>query len=302
MSEIKNRKELIRSLNKQRLWVIFWFVLAALLFVMSWLYIMAVKPADATKNSISLVEVPGYLLIFVVIACVVTGFSIRNKYRKSYKEGFVKSALEAVFADVRFICEDGAGIDVRTLEEIGLCNKSVLAANDLITGTYKGVRFFQSDVDMQRRTIWTLSKSPEYKTFFKGRWIILDTGDFPYQIRIAGRVLRNKAILHWVKDKTYKEVLSGNQVLDKSFKVFVPAEQNTGEIPLSLERKFLEISERFNNRVVFVLHQKQIHIGINNNRDGFEPPTLTAINEKYIEKVNREDIGIITGIVDSMIG
>lgn len=110
---------------------------------------------------------------------------LKQQYTTLYKETFVVSVLKTMLDDVKYDCNDGfTEFDIMQSGLIKIGNQ--LSSEDYLSGSYKGVKFRQADVDSINET-WN-GEEKETVTYFSGRLIEFE---YPLKLTSSVKVLSN---------------------------------------------------------------------------------------------------------------
>lgn len=248
----------------------------------------------------------GIVLFEVVISIIsvtfVKAFLFGNdvkQFNNEFKHTFVEQALEQVFDHLTY---DPTGrIDqsvIRPMMNIG----DAFHSNDYISGTYKEVRFEQSDIHIEeehRRTDKDGKTETEMETIFQGRWMIFDFNkQFKANIQVVGKQFRNGII---VRSRKTSRVRLEDEAFHQMFSVFSDDEHEAFYVltPHFME-KLKNISRQLDGTVMFCFVENKLHIAIHNNKDSFEHNIFKVIDEEKIEQNIMKDIKVITEFVDAL--
>lgn len=251
---------------------------------------------------------PGICVIVTVALAVIFGIKankVRNIYIKGYKDYFVLKSLKSIFTDLVYEPENGIGPEV--ISSTGMMTTGDrYNSNDYIKGKYKDINFFQSDVHIEEEHQTTDSDGNTqtyYVTIFMGRWFVFDFNKpFKANIEVAQKWFQgNRANTLFGKSK-YTKVKMESQEFNKEFKVYAQNEHEAFYILTpSLMEKIQKLSQNSGGKILLCFVDNKLHIGLCNNKDSFEPPSVfSTINEtKEIEKVSR-DTKVITNFIDEL--
>ncbi|MBP5674752.1 DUF3137 domain-containing protein [Candidatus Saccharibacteria bacterium] len=230
-----------------------------------------------------------------------TTFHTRNdsaNYRKAYKAYFVSDALSKTFSEYNFNSEKG--IDKFEIQKIGMMNTGDrFMSNDLVTGKYKGNSFKQSDVHIENESTDS-DGNTTYTTIFKGRWIIFDfKKDLHKKLAVVGKGF-NGAMAS--KRNGFKEIKLESADFHQHFNVYT---QDGFEAYYVLDPAFMErtmaLAEKHQDNVFLAFTDGQLHIGVHDGKDSFEPPSYkNPIDEAKEKSITHEEIKVITDIVDNL--
>lgn len=236
-----------------------------------------------------------------IVASVIADRRVVKPYKAAYKEQLVKGLLSEKIENLRFVPNSGISKDVvESTDMMQLGNRYY--TNDLIEGTYNGVRFSQSDILIQHHT--SNGKSSHTTTYLKGRWLIFDFNkkflcdlqvrdrDFSYAKKSGG----------WFSDRDKTEKLETESVtFNRHFKVYA---ENDSEAFYILTPHFMEAllkaKVQTGGEVLFCFVDSKLHVAVNNKADSFEPPVWTPIDQESARRAILGDMRLITDLVDTL--
>lgn len=233
------------------------------------------------------------------ILLIIAGFFISNRIRKSsgyeaeYKELLVKGVFEKYFDDVTI---ESDGFDYDFVEESKLipCGNTY-NSDDLISGSYHGVRFMRSDVCMQQVT--SNGKTTTTTTYFHGPWMVFD---FPKKF----------ASYLCVKEKSFSGGNPGgwfgsidkfkmeNVAFNKRFNTYGSSQHDTFYIltPHFMEQ-IMAIDDRFEGDLCLGFIDNRVHVLLDNGENAFEPPLFSSVTEADIHEIDTQ-VKMICKIMD----
>lgn len=246
--------------------------------------------------------ISGFLLIVGgIITFIVVENRITKPYKRAYKEQLVKGILSEKIDDLRFYPH--SGIDKETVKSTDMMSLgNIYQVNDLIEGSYNGVRFSQSDILIQQRT--SNGKNTTTTTYLKGRWLIFDFNKKFYcdlQVRDRHFAYAKKSG-GWFSDRDKTEKLETESVeFNRTFKVYA---ENDSEAFYILTPHFMEAlmkaKVQADGEVLFCFVDSKLHVAVNNKADSFEPPVWSPIDRETVRRSVTKDMSLITDLVDTL--
>lgn len=228
------------------------------------------------------------------IAWTITGPQVpvlKEKYKLLYKETFVVSVLKTMLDDVKYEWNDGfTELDVMKSGLIKIGN--LFSSEDYLSGSYKGVKFRQSDVESINET-WN-GDERETVTYFSGRLIEID---YPLKLFTSVKVL----------SKYFTTFLGlPNEVIDmedvefnEDFNVYSSDDHEAFYILTPpLMEKLKQINKKY-GRFAFNFSQGKIFFALQ-YKNAFDTEYMTKIS--YVEEQERmkKDIQIIIDIINML--
>ena len=246
------------------------------------------------------------LLGFGLVAAGLISFGVvesrfTKPYKRAYKEQLVKGILSEKIDDLRFYPH--SGIDRETVKSTDMMSLgNIYQVNDLIEGSYNGVRFSQSDILIQQRT--SNGKQTTTTTYLSGRWMIFDFNKkFQCDLQVRDRQFSYaKKSGGWFSDRDKTEKLETESAeFNRTFKVYA---ENDSEAFYILTPHFMEalmkVKTQTDGEVLFCFVDRKLHVAVNNKTDSFEPPVWTAIDQQKARESVLGDLSLITDLVDTL--
>ncbi len=243
--------------------------------------------------------------IFVGTALIAGIFAVRtNKaYTACYKENVVRTVLGEVFDDLIF--EPGNGIDEDTVYGTGMVQVGDrFSSNDLIAGTYHGVRFRQSDVHIEEET-HDSDGNTSTSTLFRGRWIMLEFNKtFRADMQVISKhffASKRKGGLFTKKENKLNKIELENETFNKEFRVFAQDQQEAFYIltPHMMEA-LMRLREGVKAPIMLMFVGGTLHVAVENNKDAFEAKIFGKLDPEQERQRILGDIRIITAFADEM--
>lgn len=181
-------------------------------------------------------------------------------------------------------------------------------SEDYISATYKDVGFIQADVHIQSEETDVDShgnRTKYYVTIFKGRWMIFEFNKkFKADVQISQKGFSNSRVgsLFSKKEERFKKVKLESETFNKKFNVFAQDEHDafyiiTPSLMTRLEKLVSEVKGKF----LFCFVDNLLHIGLDNRKDSFEPPSVfRKFDEKEIISNVLRDIKPIITLIEEL--
>ncbi len=304
----------LEKFKRVRRWCQIWTIILVLIPFLLWYFFTNVYTGEyndvVTGNKgfiirFSICILAVCLYVVLIYFCVIRS---KKKYSNYYKEYFVLKALKQNFTDV--IYKPEAGVSKKAITDTGVIHMGdKFTSNDYISGKYKGVKFRQSDVEMEKeRHIYIpgkddISKLTYYVTLFKGRWMIFDFNkNFKANVCVYENGFLNKKINSIFSPVKYKKVDLESREFNKDFNVYAVNEEEAFYIitPHFME-KISKLNDVCSGKLILCFINNQLHVGLYNGDDSFEAPSYFRIFSKKsaIKSINK-DIKLITMFVDEL--
>lgn len=239
------------------------------------------------------------IVILVMIKNVINGKDIKLFYEE-FKNIFVLKSLQQFFENLDYKSE--SGFSEEYVEKVGMLDTGDrFESNDYISGTYKNIKFEQSDIHIEERHVEDIdgNKVVEWETIFMGRLMVFDFNkNFKANVQVSRRNFGANT-LPW--KKKFSLVKMEDMEFNKYFTVYAENEHEAFYIltPHFME-KIKDITKKLNCGVMFGFVDSRLHIAVDNNKDSFEYNVFKPINEKEIEENIVKDIRVITNFVDEL--
>ena len=236
----------------------------------------------------------------MVIKGIVNGKDI-DAFNKAYKNLFVLKSLETKFDNLIFKPEQG--FSKSYVDKIGMIDTADrFTSNDYISGTYKGIKFEQSDMHIEEEHESTDSDgntTTTWITIFRGRLMVFDFNKtFKANILVSSKYFSADR-LPW--GKRFSKIKMEDIEFNKNFIVYSQSEHEAFYVltPHFME-KIKTLTNKLNCGIMFAFVDNKLHIAINNNEDSFEANVFKIINEEEIKESITSDIDLITNFVEEL--
>lgn len=242
-------------------------------------------------------------VFYVSLLPIILGAAISKKkkrpYKKLYNEVIVRSVFERYFDIEEFNSDYGVPVSaIKNTRMIKIGNE--YESNDFLSGKYKGTNFYQSDVCI--REVVNTGKATQTITYFKGRWMIFDFNkNFNCDLLIHEKNFKYADHRKNLFSKEFEKIQFENTQFNKVFESYTDNEQEAFYIitPHIMDA-MMKLREKTDGALIFCFCRNQVHIGVNNMRDAFEPPIFHPIDVETAIADISEDIDLITRFVDEL--
>ncbi|BCR36338.1 DUF3137 domain-containing protein [Mariniplasma anaerobium] len=245
-------------------------------------------------------EVMFLLIIGVVIFMVSIIFLGKSAMHSKVFKDFVKSdlvptLLEESFEEVSY--DPKSHISIDRINGTGLIKRpDRYQGEDLIKGSYKGVKFEVSDINLKERVETRDSKGNvqvSYQTYFKGRWYI-----YRYQKQFDEVLKIVEGRGGYANKKGLEKFETESMAFNKKFAIYASSKEfGFYLITSSMLEKLLELEALHRGSIVYCYQNNELHIGVNDSKDYMEFKLKTPINEKTLE-IFMSDIDLIPSIIN----
>lgn len=239
----------------------------------------------------------GYVFIGIIFGSTIN--KKKRVYKKLYNEVIVRTVFERYF-DIKEFNSD-YGIPVSAIKNTRMMKMgNTYSSNDFLRGEYKNIAFSQSDVTISEEHYTGRQKTSV--TYFKGRWMIFDFNkNFDCDLLVHDKSFNYADHRKSLFSKEFEKIRFENIEFNKTFESYTNNEQEAFYIitPHIMD-SMTELHNKTNGALIFCFCRNQLHIGVNNRRDAFEPPIFRPIDvESEISDISY-DVSIITRFVDEL--
>ena len=239
-----------------------------------------------------------FIAIIIFIAAMVyfgKAAAQAHKFRQIIKTDLIRMLLAEQFTNVYYDPKESIPIrqimSTRTIR-----NPDRFKGEDYIKGTYKGVDFEVSDVEMKKKEVRTDSKGNthvSYVTYFKGRWY---TYKFQKKFDQVLKIIEGRA--GFADTRNLEKFDTESIEFNKKFDIYSSTKEfGFYLITSSMIEKLLELEKLHRGSILYCFQDNELHIGINDRKDYMEFKLKTPINEENIG-VFMSDIELIPAIVN----
>lgn len=246
------------------------------------------------------IEIIFGIAMMIIIKNIINGKDIK-KFNKEYKNIYVLNFLKQNFENIIYKPEEGISKkDIKKYNTLNLGDK--FTSNDYICGTYKNVKFEQSDIHIQEKyeeEDKDGNKIITWETIFEGRYMIFDFNkNFKSNVQVISKDFIKRSL---PRIKNNKKVKLEDIEFNKMFKIYSEIEHDAFYIltPHFME-KIKKLYKELDAPIKLTFMENKLHVAVNNGEDSFEYNVLNPINEEEIEQDIIKDIKLITGFVNEL--
>ena len=249
---------------------------------------------------IFLIELSFSIVILTIVKGVVIG-SDAQLFNKHFKNIFVLKSLQHFFKDLDYKSEKGFSKEY--IKNVGMLDTGDrFNSNDYISGTYKNIKFEQSDIHIEEKheeEDKDGNKKEVWETIFMGRLMVFDFNKkFKANVQVSSHHFGANT-LPW--KKKFSNVKMEDVEFNKLFTIYAESEHDAFYILTPhFMQKIKDITKELKCGVMFGFADSRLHIAIDNNEDSFEYNVFKPINEQEIEENIVKDIKLITNFVDEL--
>lgn len=246
------------------------------------------------------IEIIFGIAMMIIIKNIINGKDIK-KFNKEYKNIYVLNFLKQNFENIIYKPEEGISKkEIKKYNTLNLGDK--FTSNDYICGTYKNVKFEQSDIHIQEKyeeEDKDGNKIITWETIFEGRYMIFDFNkNFKSNVQVISNDFIKRSLPHI---KNNKKVKLEDIEFNKMFKIYSEIEHDAFYIltPHFME-KIKKLYKELDAPIKLTFMENKLHVAVNNGDDSFEYNVLNPINEEEIEQDIIKDIKLITDFVNEL--
>ena len=246
------------------------------------------------------IEIIFGIAMMIIIKNIINGKDIK-KFNKEYKNIYVLNFLKQNFENIIYKPEEGISKkEIKKYNTLNLGDK--FTSNDYICGTYKNVKFEQSDIHIQEKyeeEDKDGNKIITWETIFEGRYMIFDFNkNFKSNVQVTSNDFIKRSL---PRIKNNKKVKLEDIEFNKMFKIYSEIEHDAFYIltPHFME-KIKKLYKELDASIKLTFMENKLHVAVNNGEDSFEYNVLNPINEEEIEQDIIKDIKLITDFVNEL--
>ena len=220
-----------------------------------------------------------------------------NNFKKAYKHLIILEIFKKVFTNVNFLPDKGLNYNLfKTIDVLDKPDR--YTTNDYIKATYNNINFETADVHFEERH--TTSKGRTYyTTMFQGQWYIFDFNkSFVSDVQII-----DSNFTHTSRKSFFSKPFNKIQLEDMEFNnLFDTYAQNDLDAFYLLTphviQKLKTLKYANSGNLIFCFNNNKLHIGVNNERNSFEPNLYRPININEIEQQTLQEIYDIISFIN----
>lgn len=245
--------------------------------------------------------IPILFAIATVIVFVVFSQTKKRTYVKSFKHELVETILKNTFTDLQF--NPSTGIEKSVIADTDMMTMgNRYHSEDYVRGKYKDTNFEQADVCIEQVT--SDGKNTHTTTYFRGRWMIFDFNkNFASDLLVREEgfaYAKTRSGWFTSKSERLQKLELEDSEFNNCFDVFAQNEQEAYYILTpQIMQSMMILKNRTKGRIILCFCNSKLHVGLNDDKDSFEPPVFSPINMIAINQIN-EEINIITRFVDEL--
>ena len=244
-------------------------------------------------------------VFLLIIYFLVAYFYTKNEakaYKDAYKTYFVYGSLAKIFTNIKY--EPDAGLSEGFVNDF-MFTYDRYFSNDLVSATYKNIKFTQADVHTEQRHESTDSKgrtTTYYVTIFKGRFL-----EFDFDRNFSTNIVLHTHLFPGAEHpnpngRKFEKLKTESPDFNKHFTLYA---QDGVDALYVFDPAFMEKVQNLHaacdKPLLMTFMDKKLCIALDDGKDSFEAPGYRKpLNEDVeFEKVN-SDIKVITNFVDSL--
>lgn len=251
--------------------------------------------ALGATSEITILLILGIVVFIVSIFFFGQASAETSKFRKIIKRELIHALLAEEFDDV--IYDPKSTIPVSVINQTGTIKRpDRFYGEDYIKGTYKGVGFEVSDVDLKERVERRDQNGNvrvTYETYFKGRWYVYK---FQKHFDQVLKVVEGRG--SYVNRKNLVKFDTESIEFNKKFDIFATSQEfGFYLITSSMIEKLLELEKLHRGSILYCFMNNELHIGVNDRKNYLEFKLKTPINEETLD-IFMSDIELIPAIIN----
>ena len=245
----------------------------------------------------------GAALVIATTCCCVCFWQagiVRSRYSAGFKENIVKAELSKVFDNLQY--EPNGKLDSATLRGIDFFKTyDLMGGNDLIAAEYKGMRFEQCDLRVEKEHVTETDKGKEveWSDVFRGRAMRFDFAEkFRGRVQVVKRNFDSAKVTSWLRGN-WQSVETEFAAFNDHFEVFAldPPDAMAVLTPQMIEGIFY-LNNALNAPMAFYFTDNRMFAFISMKREVFDASGKHTLLEE--RELIRKDIKLITTFLDTM--
>lgn len=230
------------------------------------------------------VKMIAFIAFFIGFVILIVSFGIGSNIKHEFKNTVVRTVVKESLGDDA-IYDPKRGIPVKEICSLGLVRKpDRYHLEDYIEGSYNGLRFAMSDVNLEEEHVTSNGKTTTvtYVSYFKGKAIKIDfKRDFNEYFKIVPKSLFNFTNL----TKVETEVIDFN----KKFEVFTNNKENIFYfLTPNFINKIMVMNKMFRGTILYCMNGDCFYVLINDSSDSLEFSFSKPINEQTIKELESQ--------------
>ncbi|MDO4508005.1 MAG: DUF3137 domain-containing protein [Candidatus Saccharibacteria bacterium] len=304
MNDLEKMRQEIQAIRKRnrKTGIFVWLGIASILFIIFSVSELSEFTTGGRISPLALIPLLVVPLVFpgafvLIVTLIVTSIQTKPKmvlFGTKYKEEFILKPLLKKFKNIVYY--PGQGMNREVIRGTGMMTGDRYRANDFVAGSYKDVRFSQSDVHIENEHTDS-DGDTYYVTVFKGRWMVFEfRRNFRSEVQVISKGFSG-AIRKRERGKIETEDVEFNEMFEvlttdgmEAFYILTP----------DMMEKIKALVKDIGDEVMFCFKDKLMHVGVNNNRDSFEPDLKKEIKVDEILAQTEKEMKLITDVVDGL--
>ena len=233
---------------------------------------------------------PLFFVAFVLLIIGLTyGQKEMKKVSKMLKEDLISKVIADTFENSQYSIKEGVNLG-EVMQPNMIHRPDRYSSEDMITATYKNIKFLMSDIKLEDRHTTTDSNGhtrTTYQTYFKGKFVKID-------------LIRDLNLTLKLYEKStfgfFQGALSGLEKIEtesiafnKKFKTLATSQQDAFYVLTpQLQEKFIELENKFRGSIYFCFQNGYFYCMINDGSDGLEVNPRKPIDDKWLKGILSE--------------
>lgn len=245
-------------------------------------------------SSLPVLIVIGLIVIFVGAYFLIKGQKYVSTFNDTVKTEIINELLHDEFENVNYLPHES--IDVMDIVKTDTVKKpDRYNGEDYVSGIYKGVKFYTSDVNLLERIETTDGQGHRvvtYQSYFKGRWIVYK---FPRTFQEGLKVIESR---NGFNKRGFEKIETESIEFNKKFTIYATSKEYAFyQITSSMIEKMLELEKLHRGQILYCFMNNELHIGINDNKDYLEISYKKPVTEEALSPIIA-DIEVIPAIIN----
>lgn len=291
------RKKITKKERKKKITIILSLIFIPIGFLL--IYILVYKLFSKEEADLIQAFFPLIIVLFIILKVISASQkkdpSNCQKFKELYKKIVVLEILKKVFSNINY--EPNKELNLEIIKNTDLViTPDRYSSNDYISATYNNINFETADVLLESAYE---DKYGNYTIMFKGQWYIFDFKRKAFKSDI--QIIENNFYhtKRWLDNK-YNKIELEDISFNKQFSVFA---KNDFDVFYILTPNIIEkikiLNKKIPGQLIFCFKDNKLHIGVNNNKNSYEPDLHKHISIEEAEKnIMNELNDIITFIND----
>jgi len=235
-------------------------------------------------------NLPVLMVIAIILAvtglpCIIIAAKKKAEIVKMFKEQVVPGIIKEVYPDSTY--DKNHGFNYSKVDEPGFFkDPDRFYSSDLITGTFEGVPFEFSAIDLQERHESTDSDghtTVTYVSYVKGKMVIID---FKRDIQETVKVVETK--MFGSDNRGLHKIQTESIEFNKKFTTLTSNDLATFYILTpQIQLKLLELEKQYNGTIFFSFFKGKFYVVVNDSKEVLDVKVTKDLNEQ-VDKIVSE--------------